>query len=43
MVSVASVLVQAAVSYAWLRVEFRRRLGGFARTPPVAADATRAA
>jgi len=41
MLSVASVLVQAAVSYAWLRVEFAKRLPRLAQSPAFAEGAPR--
>ena len=43
MLSICSTLMQAAVSYAWLRVEFRKRLGPLAAAPGFDAEAARTA
>jgi len=43
MLSIASTLVQAVVSFAWLRVEFRKRLGPLAAPPAFDAETVRPA
>ena len=43
MLSIASTLMQAVVSYTWLRVEFRKRLGPLAAVPAFDAETARPA
>ena len=43
MLSIASTLMQAMVSYTWLRVEFRKRLGPLSAVPAFDAETARAA